>query len=229
MAAIRRDKSHPCIVAWVPLNESWGVSQISDRPDQAHYASALYHLTKALDTSRPVISNDGWELVESDIWSVHDYAPDGAGLSSRFHETADIEAMLKGMGPARRRIVLGGRELGDAPVMLTEFGGLSYLPKQGEKWHGYSTVNDPADFEDRLRDIFTAIAAMPHVAGYCYTQVTDTEQEVNGLLTAGREPKLPFKTLREITTLPAASVPHEQIDNARRKARQAADDVEPID
>jgi beta-galactosidase/beta-glucuronidase len=229
MAAIRRDKSHPCIVAWVPLNESWGVSQIADRPDQAHYASALYHLTKALDTSRPVISNDGWELVESDIWSVHDYAPDGAGLTSRFHDQADIEAMLTGMGPARRRIVLGDRELGDAPVMLTEFGGLSYLPKQGEKWHGYSTVADPQEFEERLRDIFTAIAAMPHIAGYCYTQVTDTEQEVNGLLTAGREPKLPFATFHDITTLPAASLPHEQIDNARRKARLAAQDSSPID
>ncbi len=229
MAAIRRDKSHPCIVAWVPLNESWGVSQIADRPDQAHYASALYHLTKALDPSRPVISNDGWELVESDIWSIHDYAPDGAGLSSRFHDSADLEAMLKGMGPARRRIVLDERELGDKPIMLTEFGGLSYLPKQGEKWHGYSTVNDPKDFEDRLRDIFSAIAAMPHVAGYCYTQVTDTEQEVNGLLTEDRAPKLPFETLRDIMTMPAASVPHEQIDNARRKARQAAEDAEPID
>jgi len=229
MAAIRRDKSHPCIVAWVPLNESWGVSQIADRPDQAHYASALYHLTKALDTSRPVISNDGWELVESDIWSVHDYAPDGAGLTSRFHDQADIEAMLTGMGPARRRIVMGDRELGDAPVMLTEFGGLSYLPKQGEKWHGYSTVADPQEFEERLRDIFTAIAAMPHIAGYCYTQVTDTEQEVNGLLTAAREPKLPFATFHDITTLPAASLPHEQIDNARRKARLAAQDPTPID
>ena len=229
MAAIRRDKSHPCIVAWVPLNESWGVSQIADRPDQAHYASALYHLTKALDPSRPAISNDGWELVESDIWSVHDYAPDGAGLASRFHEPADIEAMLRGMGPARRRIVLNELPLGDKPVMLTEFGGLSYLPKQGETWHGYSTVNDPQEFEERLRDIFSAIAAMPHVAGYCYTQVTDTEQEVNGLLTAAREPKLPFETLRDITTMPAASVPHEQIDNARKKARKAAEDAEPID
>lgn len=229
MAAIRRDKSHPCIVAWVPLNESWGVSQIADRPDQAHYATALYHLTKALDPSRPAISNDGWELVESDIWSVHDYAPDGAGLKSRFHETADLEAMLHGMGPARRRIVLDGRKLGDKPIMLTEFGGLSYLPKQGEKWHGYSTVNDPKDFEDRLRDIFSAIAAMPHVAGYCYTQVTDTEQEVNGLLTEGRQPKLPFETLRDITTMPAAALPHEQIDNARRLARKAAEDDSPVD
>ena len=229
MQAIRRDKSHPCIVAWVPLNESWGVSQIADRPDQAHYASALYHLTKALDPSRPAISNDGWELVESDIWSVHDYAPDGAGLKSRYHDAADIDATLRGMNPARRRIILGDRPTGDKPLMLTEFGGLSYLPKQGEKWHGYSTVNSPEEFEERLRDIFSAIAAMPHVAGYCYTQLTDTEQEVNGLLTAAREPKLPFATLRDITTMPAAAVPHEQIDNARRKARDAARDSAPIE
>lgn len=229
MAAIRRDKSHPCIVAWVPLNESWGVSQIADRPDQAHYASALYHLTKALDPSRPAISNDGWELVESDIWSIHDYAPDGAGLASRLHDAENLEKTLRGMAPARRRVILGDRPTGDKPVMLTEFGGLSYLPKLGEKWHGYSTVNDPKEFEERLRDIFSAIAAMPEIAGYCYTQVTDTEQEVNGLLTEGRAPKLPFETLRDITNMPAAALPHEQIESARKKARHAAMDPDAID
>lgn len=222
MAAIRRDKSHPCIIAWVPLNESWGVHHIAERADQAHYASGLYHLTKALDPSRLAISNDGWELVESDVWSVHDYAPDGDDLARRFHAPEDIAAMLTSMGPARRRIVLGGRDLGDAPLMLTEFGGLSYTPKEGEKWHGYSTVADAGELEARLRSLFESIAASPHVAGYCYTQVTDTEQEVNGLLTAGRVPKLPLETIRDITTLPAASMPHEQVDHARRAARKAA-------
>jgi hypothetical protein len=222
MEAIRRDKSHPSIVAWVPLNESWGVSQIAVRADQAHYASALYHLTKALDPSRPVISNDGWELVESDIWSIHDYAPDGAGLRARFHSAQDLEAMLSGMGPARRRIMLGGRERAGQPVMLTEFGGLSFTPKLGEAWHGYSTVADAEEFEARLRDIFGTIAESPFLAGYCYTQLTDTEQETNGLLTASREPKLPVESIREITTLPAASVPHERIDRARQVARKAA-------
>ncbi|GLQ58008.1 glycoside hydrolase family 2 protein [Devosia nitrariae] len=222
MEAIRRDKSHPSIVAWVPLNESWGVHQIAARADQAHYASALYHLTKALDPSRPVISNDGWELVESDIWSIHDYAPDGAGLRTRFHSAQDLEAMLQGMGPARRRIMLGGRERAGQPVMLTEFGGLSFTPRLGEAWHGYSTVADAEEFEARLRDIFGTIAESPFLAGYCYTQLTDTEQETNGLLTASREPKLPVEVIREIITLPAASVPHERIDRARQVGRKAA-------
>lgn len=222
MAAIRRDRSHPAIVAWVPLNESWGVQHIATRPDQAHFASGLYHLTKALDPSRLVISNDGWELVESDVWSIHDYAPDGASLSSRLHDAEDIEALLAGMGPARRRIGLGAREWGEVPVMLTEFGGLSFTPRHGERWHGYSTVADADQLEANLRDIFGAIAASPHIAGYCYTQVTDTEQEVNGLLTEAREPKLPFETLREITTMPAAGFPHEAVDHARRVARKAA-------
>ncbi|RUT28875.1 glycoside hydrolase family 2 [Arsenicitalea aurantiaca] len=222
MEAIRRDKSHPSIVAWVPLNESWGVTQIAQRKDQEHLASALYHLTKALDPSRPAISNDGWELVESDIWSVHDYAPDGEGLRSRFHTSEDVEAMLHGMGPARRRVVLGGRDLGDKPMMLTEFGGLSFTPRHGEAWHGYSTVADADAFEERLRDIFGTVAESPLIAGYCYTQLTDTEQETNGLLTAAREPKLPLETINEIMTLPAASVPYERIDRARTIARKAA-------
>jgi len=224
VTAIRRDKSHPCIAAWVPLNESWGVHYIAERPDQAHYARALYHLTKALDDSRPVISNDGWELVESDVWSIHDYSPDGSSLASRFHRAEDIDALLQGFGPTRRRIGIEGQEWGDAPVMLTEFGGLSYTPKEGERWHGYSTVEDPAEFEARLRDIFDAIAASPHLAGYCYTQVSDTEQEVNGLLTEGREPKLPLEILRAITTRPAAGMPHEHLEQVRRPERKAAEE-----
>jgi len=222
MEAIRRDKSHPCIITWVPLNESWGVSQIAARPDQAHFASSLYHLTKALDATRPAISNDGWELMESDVWSVHDYAPDGEGLASRFQTPEAIDAMLAGMGPARRRIILGGRDRQDQPVMLTEFGGLSFVPKLGQAWHGYSTVADEAEYAERLADLFGAILASPHVAGFCYTQLTDTLQETNGLLTDKREPKLPIETIREMISQPAASVPNERIAIARRKARKAS-------
>ena len=77
---IDRDRSHPCIVAWVPFNESWGVPDLPDSPAQRHYVQALYHLTKTLDPTRPVVGNDGWESVATDIIGIHDYddqlAPD---------------------------------------------------------------------------------------------------------------------------------------------------------
>ena len=62
-----RDRSHPCIVAWVPFNESWGVPNLPESPEQRHFVQSLYHLTKAIDRSRPVIGNDGWESVATDI------------------------------------------------------------------------------------------------------------------------------------------------------------------
>ena len=65
--------SHPCIVAWVPFNESWGVPNLPDSPAERHYVQALYHLTKTLDPTRPVIGNDGWESVATDIIGIHDY------------------------------------------------------------------------------------------------------------------------------------------------------------
>ncbi|SHI29197.1 glycoside hydrolase family 2 protein [Wenxinia saemankumensis] len=216
--AIRRDKGHPCIVAWVPFNESWGVSEISRRPDQAAYTRALYHLTKALDPSRPVISNDGWELTETDIVSIHDYAPRGAGLTARYGDAGALEDLLRGFGAPGRRLLLDEAAAGDRPVMLTEFGGLSFTPDAGDHWVGYATVPDEAAFEARLVEWFDAIAAMPLLQGYCYTQLTDTMQEVNGLLTEDREPKLPIAALRRILTAPAAAIPGEEVDLERRAA-----------
>lgn len=70
-AAMDRDASHPCVIAWVPFNESWGVPDLPDSPAQRHYVQALYHLTKTLDPTRPVIGNDGWESVATDITGIH--------------------------------------------------------------------------------------------------------------------------------------------------------------
>jgi len=78
--AISRDASHPCIVAWVPVNESWGVPNLPHNPLERHYVEALYHLTKTLDGTRPVVGNDGWESVATDIIGVHDY--DGSSWSA---------------------------------------------------------------------------------------------------------------------------------------------------
>lgn len=76
-AVVERDASHPCIIAWVPINESWGVPHLVSQARERHFVQALYHLTKSLDSTRPVMGNEGWEHVASDMLGVHDYASEG--------------------------------------------------------------------------------------------------------------------------------------------------------
>lgn len=197
LALVRRDLSHPSIVTWVPLNESWGVQHGAHDPAQQHYAVGLANLTRALDPTRPVISNDGWEHTDSDILTIHDYSPRGEDLRARYGSAEAVRDLLAGIGPAGRRMQLRPHHR-DQPVMLTEFGGISFAARSEEDW-GYSTASDAADYEARLRDLLEAVREGA-LAGFCYTQLTDTGQETNGLLDEDRRPKLPVETIREIIT-----------------------------
>jgi beta-galactosidase/beta-glucuronidase len=198
MEVLRRDRSRPCIVTWVPINESWGIDDVATDPAQRSFATALYHLTKAIDPTRPVISNDGWEHVESDIWSVHDYAPRGRRLRYRYGAQEKAEDMLGRVRVSNRRVLLPGAVDRGQPVMLTEFGGVRFDSAGGTEGWGYSQVRTAEALVDRLRELVGAVLESPVVAGFCYTQLTDTEQEQNGLLTESRQPKAPVAQLRKV-------------------------------
>jgi beta-galactosidase/beta-glucuronidase len=223
MDVVRRDRGHPSVVAWVPFNESWGVQDIAHSPAQRAFVEGVVQLTRALDPSRPVISNDGWEMTDSDMWTIHDYAGTGEELRARYGTAAAVDAMLTEGRPGGRRVVLhpdprdprGGR-----PVLLTEFGGLSYRP-EGEEWFGYSTVTSPAQLHSRLDELFRAVTGSPELAGFCYTQLTDTEQETNGLLTAERQPKVPADEIRRMVGRPSAAMPTEALDQHRQEVEEA--------
>ncbi|WP_242504464.1 glycoside hydrolase family 2 protein [Promicromonospora panici] len=217
---VERDRSHPSVITWVVFNESWGVWHGLDVEAQRSVTRALYHLTKSLDPDRPVISNDGWEHTESDIWGLHDYAPTGQPFRERYADRDGIDRILGDRPPARRTALLGDPVYRGQPVMLTEIGGTSLRPRQDEAWHGYATVDSAEALKERVRDIVDAVLDSPEVAGLCWTQLTDTEQETNGLLTAERVPKIPFEEVRRILRRPARSVPAEAIDAARREARE---------
>lgn len=200
---VRRDRSHPSVIAWVPINESWGVPDIATSPAQQHFARGLAELTRALDPSRPVMSNEGWEHVDSDILGVHDYTADPATLRARYSTAAAARAAAGAtFGPAGRRLVLGEAQRGaveerGTPLVLTEFGGISVAEDAGS-W-GYVTVR-PDQFAGVLGDLFDAVRASSGIAGFCYTQLLDTGQETNGLLFADGTPKLPAEVIRNIVT-----------------------------
>ncbi|TFD85444.1 glycoside hydrolase family 2 [Cryobacterium lactosi] len=205
---IERDLSHPSLVTWVPLNESWGVQHIAHNPAQQNYARALAALTRTLDPSRPVISNDGWEHIDSDILSVHDYESSGDILRERYSDEHAKHALLGDLGPAGRRLLLPGQEIGERPVMLTEFGGISFATQytDSDAW-GYSSAQTADDFLERMDAVVSAVHTSAFLAGFCYTQLTDTLQETNGLLDENRMPKAPMRHLRAIVTQSAPATP----------------------
>ena len=200
LEVVARDYSHPCIVAWVPLNESWGVPNLTRDPAQRHYIQMLYHLTKALDPTRPAMDNEGWEHIATDVYGIHDYHWDGGVLRERYGSTEAVERTLYAEQPSGHAILLPGAQRTDEPVMLTEFGGVSFRPETGEQWFGYGAVADAENFIAKYRELLDAVLDSPTIAGFCYTQLTDTGQETNGLLTEHREPKVPLETIHAITT-----------------------------
>lgn len=228
---LARDYSHPCIAVWVPLNESWGIPDVAYNPTQRHYVQTLYHLTKSLDPTRPVIGNDGWEHVISDIYSIHDYSFEGTTLRERYGTTEAVERTLREVQPHYRTLALPGSQRTHEPIMLTEFGGISYSPQPGEPWHGYGTVASSDAFLAKYRELVDAILDSPAIAGFCYTQLTDTGQETNGLLTAEREPKLDLATIRQITSRSSAAVPGDvvrQMQKVQETTSFAGDATETI-
>jgi hypothetical protein len=201
---VLRDRSHPCIVTWVPLNESWGVQHIGHDPAQLAFARALLHTTKALDPTRPVISNDGWEHAESDLLTIHDYATTRESLGRSYADADAVQRLVAGVGPAGRRLSVG--EPGQAgPVMVTEFGGVTYAPDSDIDTWGYSVATNADDFRTRLDDLFGALHTSPVLGGFCYTQLTDTRQEANGLTDENRVPKLPVEAIASIVRGTTAS------------------------
>lgn len=198
---VARDYSHPSIVAWVPINESWGVPDVLTNPRQQAHLRSLYHLTRSLDATRPVVDNDGWEHVDTtDLFTLHDYARTGKDLAAKYDGLRAERSPIPRNG---REALAFGYEYNGTPLLMTEFGGIAYrLQATGaaNEW-GYSGVEPTREaFLSRLDGLVKALRANPVWAGFCYTQLTDVEQEINGLLTADRKPKADMEQLRKIIT-----------------------------
>ena len=196
---VKRDVSHPCIVAWVPFNESWGVPDLPDSLAQRHYVQALYHLTKTLDPSRPVIGNDGWESVATDIVGIHDYDEQPERVAKRYGVDALEARLFQNERPGGRMLRVTEEDRGRQPIVLTEFGGIALRDHDDKTW-GYSTCGTPEELLARYGALLAVVRSLPTLAGFCYTQFTDTYQEANGLLYADRRPKIPLNEVAVATS-----------------------------
>jgi beta-galactosidase/beta-glucuronidase len=197
---VNQNYNHPSIVMWIPINESWGVPDLADSRQQYHLRT-LYALTRSLDATRLVSDNDGWEHTEmTDLFGIHDYSRSGDILENKYKNLGGAAVPDN----ARAALVPGARYNG-APVFLSEFGGIASIPpgaKVPEAAWGYAGVEKSAEAAlARFRGLYEGIAKASGVIGICYTQLTDVEQEVNGLMTYDRKPKFDLRAIREINLI----------------------------
>ncbi|KAJ6788803.1 hypothetical protein PWT90_02806 [Aphanocladium album] len=193
--AVKLVINHPSVVTWTTVNESWGYPSLHDNVQQRNHIRALYYLTKSLDPTRPINDNCGWQHVQTDLTTFHNYS-DGpelektcADLSLILSKKADRNVFVDEM-PGQNP---GARHDESKPIMCTEFGGVNIAAaKQGESdrdW-GYTTAQDPNDLLKRIERLVRGVVEGGHCCAFVYTQLTDIEQEANGLYTFDRKEKL---------------------------------------
>ena len=190
---LERDYNHPCIVAWVPLNESWGIDCVMNNKNEQAHSASMYWLTKSIDQTRPVISNDGWDHTISDMLTIHDYEWNKDKLKDRY---SSVENILKTRHAGRGMYAQGWKYEGQ-PIIVSEFGGISFEKGSWKGW-GYSSAENEEDFIRRYYDVVSAMLESPLVQGFVYTQITDVEQEINGIMTYDRKPKADPETIKLI-------------------------------
>lgn len=197
MEIVKQNYNHPCIITWTPFNESWGVSQIETRKIEQNFTEAVYYLTKSLDKYRPVIVNDGWEHTISDIVTLHDYEEVGEVLKARYTEGKDEIMSTEIYHCSGKSAFANGYSYKGQPVIISEYGGIAFN-NDDSGWGYGNKVNTKEEFIKRFDEITTAVKEIPYVCGFCYTQVSDVQQEINGMMDMERNFKVNPEIIREI-------------------------------
>ena len=195
----------PAVILWLPLNESWGCRELRAsahapaNPFQPRHASAMYHLTKSLDPTRPCASNDGWEHTESDFIGVHDYGSVEA-LRNRVTDL-DVPGGIERLRTEHGRpIYVDGKRPSGEAVIYTEIGGL--FRGEAARGIGYHTYSDDEEFYRRFIELIATMVGARNVAGFVYTQWKDIEAETNGLLREDGTLKWDVDRIRAAVTQP---------------------------
>ncbi|MBT5205375.1 MAG: glycoside hydrolase family 2 [Gammaproteobacteria bacterium] len=197
---MRRDQPHPCVICWVPFNESWGVWHQRSRSQQRAFVDATVALTKSMDSSRPVIGNDGWEYSSGDLFTLHLYDNSASQLIAKLRELiANPQAHLSSSEQARPA-ALPGADPSGLPLVLSECGGIGYVNvTTTDELFAYGDLPEtPAALSEKIQELANALTQIDELQGFVWTQLTDIQQEINGLLYFDRTPKLPLDQIKAL-------------------------------
>ena len=211
--AVERDFNHPAIIGWCPFNETWGYRE--EREKNALLTS-LYKLTKRLDPTRPCIDSSGNYRVLSEVYDIHDYDQDTQSFQARWDGLTDRIRETGGVIPAEDpffnsapegpsgRAPFFNQPYDNQPIFISEYGGIRWPDDTVEGWGYGNAPATPEEFFARYKGLTEALLNNPEIFGFCYTQLYDVEQEVNGLYTYGRAQKFDISLIQKINQQKAA-------------------------
>jgi len=194
--AMVRDIQHPSLIGWCPFNERWG-------ENFAGTIEGIFELTKSLDPTRLVIdSSGGYHEAQPDVYDSHNYEQDVAKFKGAFDGLLLSPPQVFINAKKEKHTGYQGQ-----PYFVSEYGGIWWNPGQkDEKAWGYGArPRTEEEFLSRYKQLTEALLFNPKVAGFCYTQLYDIEQEVNGLYTFDRKPKFDPEFFKRVNQQKAES------------------------
>ena len=197
---VKRDFNHPSIIGWCPFNETWEYGPQRKRQDN-ELIRTVYEQTKLIDPTRPCIDTSGGIHVVTDIYDTHDYEQNPEVYRERYAALTEKNEFYDRFAPRQ--------QWKGEPLFLSEYGGIGFAlvgEKDGNKaWCYGNSTQTYEEFYERYRGLTHTLLDNPKIMGFCYTQLTDVEQELNGLFFyETREPKFDLAVLHEINTKKAA-------------------------
>ncbi|MRN25392.1 glycoside hydrolase family 2 [Romboutsia ilealis] len=197
---IDKHYNNPSVIVYTLLNESWGINEVYSDKKQQNFVNALVYLTKSLDNSRLVVGNDGWEHTISDILTIHDYNSDKDTMAKSY-ENIDEATNGSPSKTSTRRCYSEGYKYNNGPIMISEYGGVAYNTNKDdteESWGYGERLNSMDSVINKIEELTKVVMDINDVCGFCYTQLSDVEQEINGLLDHNHQYKFDPKKIREI-------------------------------
>ena len=219
LEVLERDYSHPCVVGWCPLNETWQpitdfISELDD------ITRGMYLATKAMDQTRPVLDTSGYShrMIDTDIYDSHDYEQDPIKFSENQKGLSEnkpykntwpfrtVDGYLKKDAWGRKIMNEWSVDYRGQPYFVSEFGGIWWNPDQehAKSWGYGERPKTLEEFYDRFEKLCKILLENPEMFGYCYTQLTDIDQEENGIYKYDRSTKFDVNRIRKIQTVTAA-------------------------